>query len=158
MILELIFATTNSISFERESDRQMFLWFWVMPSIGDLMWSHPSNEPASSLQPRSTKGNGRRRKNPQPTVHHEKSHVIANYWHGVSGSHFGVFFVLLSRSESYGNSYVYVSIWTAEVYHLNVIRRKDTYVIGQQLKSQRRRFEVIYFSSKKSSFCYPNNE
>ena len=47
LILELIFATTNSISFERESDRQMFLWFWVMPSIGDLMWSHPSNEPAS---------------------------------------------------------------------------------------------------------------
>lgn len=34
---KLIFATTNSISFERESDRQMFLWFWVMPSIGDLM-------------------------------------------------------------------------------------------------------------------------
>ena len=41
------------------------------------------------------------------TSREESHHVIANYWHGVSGSHFGVFFVLLSRSESYGNSYVF---------------------------------------------------
>ena len=152
---KLIFATTNSISFERESDRQMFLWFWVMPSISDPpMWSHPSSERAASSS----------QDPPKEMEEEEKTHNLPYItrrvtWLPIIGMAFPApiseyFFVCFCLGLSLTVIVTYtVGIWT-EVYHLNVIRRKDTYGVGLQnyLTSQRRRFELIYFSLRKPTY------